>query len=108
RNRALVLHYLETLVEWGEAVTRHGRSAEAYRQARVIFDTAAKILGPAPRAVQLPPAPSPPKVSAFSPQQPPLNPRLVNLYEAVHDRLENLRACANDRLLRDRAHDAGA
>ena len=101
RNRAVVLHYLETLVEWGEAVKRHDRSAEAFRQARVIFDAAAKILGPAPRSVQLPPPASPPKVSAFSPQQPPLNARLLNLYETVHDQLENLRACANDRRLRD-------
>ncbi len=103
RNRAIVLHYLETLLEWDEAVMRHGRSKETSRQARVILDTAAKILGKAPRAVQLAAPSSPPKVSAFSPQQPPMNPRLLNLYETVADRLENLRLCANDRRLVDGA-----
>ncbi|MFN0168683.1 MAG: neuraminidase-like domain-containing protein [Bryobacteraceae bacterium] len=101
RNRAVVLHYLETLVEWGGAIARQGRSAEALRQSRVIFDTAARILGSAPRVVKLPAPASPPKVSEFSPLPPPINPRLMNLYETVRDRLESLRACANDRRLRD-------
>ena len=58
RDRAALLLYLETLVEWGDALRRRGNSPEAFDQARVIFDAAHEILagarercgcGPRPR-----------------------------------------------------------
>ena len=33
RDRAVALHYLETLVEWGDALRRRGNSPEAFQQA---------------------------------------------------------------------------
>ncbi|MFL9966303.1 hypothetical protein PQR02_35990 [Paraburkholderia sediminicola] len=101
RTRSVLLHYLETLVEWGDAVRRHRHSAEAEQDALTIYESAAKILGCMPRTVVLPDPTSVPKVSAFVPQFPPLNPRLINVYEVVRDRLESIRACSNDRRLRD-------
>jgi hypothetical protein len=101
RTRSILLHYLETLVEWGDAVRRHRHSAEAEQDALTIFESAAKILGRMPRTVTLPDPTSVPKVSAFLPQFPPLNPRLLNVYEVVRDRLESIRVCSNDRRLRD-------
>ena len=50
RDRAVLLHYLETLVEWGDALRRRGNAPEAFQQARVIFDAARVILGPTSRA----------------------------------------------------------
>ena len=54
RHRAVVLHYLETLVEWGDAVRRRHNAPEAFEQARVIFDAAQRILGKSPREVRAP------------------------------------------------------
>jgi hypothetical protein len=101
RTRSILLHYIETLIEWGDAVRRHRHSAEAEQDALTIFESAAKILGRMPRTVTLPDPTSVPKVSAFLPQFPPLNPRLLNVYEVVRDRLESIRVCSNDRRLRD-------
>ena len=103
RDRAVLLHYLETLVEWGDALRRRGNSPEAFQQARVIFDAAGRILGRPPRPVQARAAghaadrrrPSRP---AFAP----LNPRLLDLYETVGDRLALIRACQSAPALPDR------
>jgi Tc toxin complex TcA C-terminal TcB-binding domain len=101
RDRAVVLEYLETLVEWSEAVMRRDNSPEEFAQARTILDTAATILGEAPCTVKLPESSDPGTVSEFSPAFPPLNPRLLDLYEIVRDRLENIRACMNAYRLRN-------
>jgi hypothetical protein len=95
------MQYLETLVEWSDAVMRRGNSPEAFQQARVILDTAAMILGKTPRTVKLPEAAPPPKVSGFSPASPSLNPRLLDLYENVADRLANIHECVNAHRLRN-------
>jgi hypothetical protein len=101
RNRSVVLHYLETLIEWGDAVKRRGKSPEAYQQARVIFDVAKAILGKMPVTVKLPDPAAVPSVSSFVPAFPPLNPRLMDLCEIVHDRLEAIHACLNSHRMRD-------
>jgi hypothetical protein len=101
RTRAILLHYLETTIEMGDAVRRHRHSPEAQRDALTIFESAAKVLGHMPRTVMIPDPTAVSTVSAFVPQFPPLNPRLVNLYETVRDRLESIRACANDRRLQN-------
>ncbi len=46
RNRSIVLHYLETLREWGDAAMRRN-SPEHFQHARLLFDTIELILGKA-------------------------------------------------------------
>jgi hypothetical protein len=99
RNRSVLLHYLETLVEWGEAVMRYGNSPEAFQQARVVFDAAGLILGQAPANVRLQPPTTSETVISFHPELPPLNPRLLDLYSVVRDRLAMIHACLNSRRL---------
>ena len=101
RNRSVVLQYVETLVEFSDAGMRRGNSKESYQQAIVILETAALILGKTPRTVKLPESSDIPKVSDFVPDFPPLNPRLMDLYDVVSDRMESIRACINAYRLRD-------
>ena len=99
RNRSIILHYLETLLEWGDAVMRRGNSPEAFQQARLIFDAAKLILGKAPTSVLLQEPATVPTVAGFTPGFAPLNPRLLDLYDAVKDRLSLIRACIDSRRL---------
>jgi hypothetical protein len=105
RDRSVMLHYLETLVEWSDAVTRRGRSSEAYQQSRVILDAASMILGKPPVTVQLPSPTTTATVSTFVPAFPPLNPRLLGIYELVNDRLQVVRSYLNSNRLRDSTVD---
>lgn len=50
KERSILLHYLDTLVQWGDTLMRKN-TPEGFQQARLIFDTAAKILGATPIAV---------------------------------------------------------
>jgi hypothetical protein len=109
RDRAIVLDYLETLVDWGDANMR-GNAPEAFQMARLRFDTAAKILGPRPITVldwdDLPKPP--PTVTGLSPllYGPPLNPRLLALYDRVADRLGLIHYNESARRLRNgRSHE---
>ena len=102
RHRAVVLHYLETLVEWSDALRHRGNSPEAFQQAWALLDAAERILGRPPRPVRLEPPAAPPNVASFTPAYAPLNPRLVDLYETVADRLALIRACQSGRRLPDR------
>jgi hypothetical protein len=86
-QRAVLLFYLETLVEWGQALTRRRRTPEAAQQARVIFDAARVILGTIPLSVRMPEPSTPATVGAFAPQAASLNPRLLDIYERVADQL---------------------
>ncbi len=104
RQRSVLLDTLETLLCWGDALmARHrgcshdgGNAPESFAQARVIFDAAARILGRDPVTVLVAdPAPPPQTVSGFQPLPPPLNPRLVALYQRVGDRLRLIRECGN-------------
>jgi hypothetical protein len=101
RNRALVLHYCRTLIDWGDALMRRRRSPEAFQQARVIYDMAAKIVGARPETIMLEEAASAPTVAEFVPAYPPLNPQLMDLYDLVADRLELIHMCLNGRRLRN-------
>jgi hypothetical protein len=100
-DRSILLLYLETLRDWGDAIMRRRDSREAFQQARVIFDAAGKLLGKRPATIELPPSVTPATVAAFTPQFPPLNPRLLDLYDVVHDRLELIRLNMNARRLRE-------
>ncbi len=99
RQRSVVLHYLETLLDWADALLRRN-TPEAFDQARLVFQTAAKLLGPAPRVVRGEEDTDPPEpVAAFAAHRPRLNPRLVQLYELTQDRQELIRGCLNARRL---------
>jgi hypothetical protein len=106
RQRAVLLDALETMLCWGEAVmTAHGdgcppsgNAPESFARARVIYNAATRILGPTPTTVLPGPAPDPnpaQTVSTFTPNDPPLNPRLVTIYERVDDRLGLIHQCEN-------------
>jgi hypothetical protein len=99
-DRSVLLHYLDTLLEWGDALMRQ-HSPEAFQQARLIFDTASMILGPQPASVKVQPPATIQTVSAFTPMFAPINPRLLDLYCHVEDRLALIRHCLNARRLRD-------
>ena len=94
RRRAIVLHVLETLREWGDAVMRRNTD-EAFQQARLLYDTLATVLGDPPRAVLAVDGSPPEIVSEFAPHHAPLNPRLLSLYEQSTDRLALIHACLN-------------
>ncbi len=102
RHRAVVLHYLETLVEWSDALRHRGNSPEAFQQAWALLDVAERILGRPPRPVRLEPPATPATVASFTRAYPSLNPRLVDLYETVADRLSLIRTCQSARRLPDR------
>ena len=108
RRRAVVLHYLETLVEWSDALRHRGNSPEAFQQAWALLDVSERILGRAPRPVQLEPPSSPPNVASFTPAYAPLNPRLIDLYETIADRLALIRSCQSSRRLPDRRRNGAA
>jgi hypothetical protein len=98
-NRSIVLLYLETLREWGDATIRRRHSPESFQQARVIFDAAKMILGERPDNIRLPEPTSVQTVDGFKPEFAPLNPRLLELYEVVHDRLRLIHECLSARRL---------
>lgn len=101
RRRAILLHYLETLKQWGDALLCRN-SPEAFEQARLIFDTAAKILGLHPQTViEKDRTEDAMTVALFDPLPAPLNLRLLSLYDIVDDRLALIRACLNARRLRN-------
>jgi len=101
RNRAVTLHYCRTLLDWGDALMRRRRSPEAFQQARVLYDLAAKITGQRPRTVLLPEPSRWPTVATFVPAYAPLNPQLLDLYDLVADRLGLIRRCLNAGRLRN-------
>ena len=95
RHRALTLEFCQTLLDWGDVLMRRRRAPEAFRQARMLFDTAARITGVAPKSLQMPPPTQATTVTQFVPGFAPLNPRLLNLYETVADRLDLIHHCLN-------------
>jgi hypothetical protein len=101
RQRALTLRFCETLLDWGEAIMRRRTAPEGFQQARLLFATAARITGPRPHNVMLQASAAPQPVATFTPAFAPLNPRLLDLYARVEDRLEMLDACMDGRRLRN-------
>ncbi|MFZ0420270.1 MAG: neuraminidase-like domain-containing protein [Candidatus Sulfotelmatobacter sp.] len=101
RHRALTLSWCRTALEWGEALARHRRSPEAFEQARTLYDVVARVMGPRPRVVRMPEPKNVPEVTNYVPAYPPLNPRLMELYDLVADRLELIHHCFDSRRLRN-------
>lgn len=103
RDRAVTLEYFETMLDWGDALMRR-HSPESFQQARLVFDVAAKGLGPVPRTVVDHDEVSPPQtVESFVAAAPALNPRLMELYERLEDRRASIHACLDARRLRNGA-----
>ena len=100
RNRSIVLHFLETLLEWGDAAMRKN-SPEHFQQARLLFDTMELILGKRPLNLQLPEPATPQTIATYVPDFPSLNPRLLDLYDVTRDRLNLIHACVNASRLRN-------
>jgi hypothetical protein len=90
----VLLHYCQTLLDWGDALL-HSRSPETFQQARLIYATVAKITGNTPQTILLPEPETPLSVTDFTPANPPLNPRLLDLYCLVADRLALIHTCQN-------------
>src|SRR5262249_28912924 len=99
RQRSILLAYLDTLLEWADALMRRG-APEAFQQARLILDTAAQIMGPRPRTVKDPAPSGQQTVSTLVPLFPPLNPRLMALYDHVADRRAVVHHCLDSHRLR--------
>jgi Tc toxin complex TcA C-terminal TcB-binding domain len=101
KDRSILMHYLDALLQWGDALMRKNRP-EAFQQARLIFDTAAKILGAAPITVlSKDETLEAPTVANFKPDCAPINPRLMCLYTGVNDRLSLIHNCLNARPLKN-------
>lgn len=101
RSRSITLHYLETLLQWGDAVLRRN-TPESFQQARLIFGTADRLLGARPRTItSAGPDGEPMAVEDFEPLAAPLNPRLLALYDQSADRLALIHTCLNARRLRN-------
>ncbi|MBL1098614.1 neuraminidase-like domain-containing protein [Streptomyces coffeae] len=99
RRRSIVLHYTETLLQWGDAALQRG-TPEAFGHARLLFDTAARLLGARPRTIRAEAGREPDTVTDFVPLAPPLNPRLLALYDRTADRQGLIRACLDAHRLR--------
>jgi hypothetical protein len=97
RKRHVTLEYLETLLEWARcSVLEH--TAAGRTRARLILDSAARILGPTPETVSGCADDTHDKqgehrttVATFTPCTAPLNPWLMSLYERVADQRAVLR-----------------
>lgn len=101
KERAILLHYLDTLSQWGDALMRRN-TPEAFHQARLIFDTAARILGATPITVAAKDGSVEARsVAEFEPDCAPINPRLMCLYTGINDRLSLIHNCLNAKGLRN-------
>jgi hypothetical protein len=101
RNRAVLLHYLETLLQWGDALLCRN-SPEAFRQADVLIDVLSRVLGPQPPTILAADTTGPPpSVAQFEARPAPVNPRLMALYDRTGDRLDLIHRCLNAHRLRN-------
>ncbi|WLE96449.1 MAG: hypothetical protein QTN59_17415 [Candidatus Electrothrix communis] len=93
KQRLAMMLFVETLLDWADALLRKN-TAEAFQRARLLADTADKILGVAPATVD-DTAEESDKVSELNPACAPLNPRLMCLYSKTQDRLEQIHSSIN-------------
>lgn len=101
KNRAVLLHYLETLLQWADALMRKN-TPEAFQQARLLVETAARIAGDTPKNIQVKTDFADAVVIAkFMADCAPLNSRLLCLYTTIEDRLSLIHACINAKRLKN-------
>jgi hypothetical protein len=101
-QRAILLHYLETLAQFGDAEICRD-SPESLQKARLIYDTMTKIMGSSPITIfsQDDSPESAQTVINLVPRFAPLNPRLMDLYCLVVERLSLIHHCLSARRLRN-------
>ncbi|MEH7275211.1 neuraminidase-like domain-containing protein [Neobacillus vireti] len=101
KERALLLQFLETLQQWGDALMRK-KTPESFQQARLIFDTMSKILGAMPTTIiSKDEDTKATTVAKFKPDCAPINPRLMCLYTTINDRLGLIHSCLNAKRFRN-------
>jgi hypothetical protein len=100
RERAVLLHFLETMLDWGDALMGV-HSPEASRRAEVVLDAVGRILGDYPATVHAADDPAPQSVDHFVAIPARLNPRLKSLYERIEDRRGLVHSNLNGRRLRN-------
>lgn len=93
-NKTILLHYLETLLEWGDALMKQ-HSPEAFQQSRLVYDTACKIMGQCPVSIMEESSATGTIESFAFDDDRIVNPRLLNLFENIEDRLDLIRTCQN-------------
>ena len=113
RRRAVLLAYLETLLDAADGLLCSGSPEHALR-ARAVLDVAGRVLGEPPRRVA--PAPAEPgdgkgdrmTVTGFQPAAAALNPRMLALYERHVERVDLVRQCLDGQRLREQARRPGS
>ncbi|MFM5885377.1 MAG: neuraminidase-like domain-containing protein [Novosphingobium sp.] len=90
RERSVLLAYLETLLDFSKAaLCRH--SPESYAMAGLRLDAAAALLGERPRTIYATDDDdAAATIATLVPRFPPLNPRLMHIYDRVNDELDAL------------------
>jgi hypothetical protein len=96
RGRAILLDYLEVLLQYGDALLCKG-SRQTKREAIVVFDLIEKILGTRPKRVHGHDKSISMTVKGFKSSPAPLNPRLLELYERAADRRALVHDCDDAR-----------
>lgn len=103
RGRATALEYIRILLQWGTKL-HCLNTIESCKQALVVFDEAARLLGPKPSSInaKVTDAGVVTTISAFVPASAPLNPMLLELYEQVYDRRDLISRCLGAQRLKQR------
>jgi Tc toxin complex TcA C-terminal TcB-binding domain len=97
RARAVLLHYLETILDWADALISRN-SPEAFRRADVLVDAVARVLGTHPPTVYAETDDAAaPTLAGFVASPAGLNPRLLALYDRVDDRAMLIHTVHNGR-----------
>ncbi|GAA4405798.1 neuraminidase-like domain-containing protein [Quisquiliibacterium transsilvanicum] len=93
RQRSTVLSYMETMLQYAQSAMCRN-SPEAYAVARLRLDMLSRVLGERPRTIFGQDDGNNRKtVADFVPRFPPLNPRLLEIYDNVADQLDALNEC---------------
>jgi hypothetical protein len=102
RRRAILMAYLDILADWTDALAAKN-APEAYQRARLLIDTAGRILAAIPKTVTAVEDVDAPVsgVAEVKLACAPLNTRLMCLYERVSDQRNLIHACLNASRLRN-------
>ncbi|SIO38875.1 hypothetical protein SAMN05444722_1828 [Rhodovulum sp. ES.010] len=97
KRRHVTMLYAEILLSWAQALLRK-TTPEAFQRARMLTDTARRILGPLPKTVVAKPGDEAPvPVRDVQLACAPLNPRLMCLYTHAEDVEAKIHACLDAR-----------
>ncbi|MBC7885695.1 MAG: insecticidal toxin complex protein, partial [Saprospiraceae bacterium] len=94
-KQSVLLKYLTILSQWSKALLRI-QTKEAINQSNLVVEFAKKILGNCPKTVFLHSNVDDVKtLGGFSPAKPPINPRLICLYNEIYDIDHRIQECIN-------------